>query len=464
MSCPSADRVLDYVAGRLAADERAQLDAHVDGCADCRALLVELARTDLDAFGERPAIDPTSIGRYRVTARLGEGGMGTVYAAFDPQLERDVAIKLVHPELVARGGLERLLREGRALARLSHPNVVTVYDAGTDGDRVYIAMELVAGTTLAAWLTSPRPWRDIARVFAAAGRGIAAAHRAGIVHRDVKPENVLLDRAGHPKVADFGLVGYSEPGGGGGPSDPTSRLTQPGAIVGTPMFMSPEQRRGGDVGPATDQYSLCAALANALGDSRIPRWLVRAIQRGRANDPAARFASIDALVAAIDPDRRPRRWLWAAAAAGVVAIGGVTAYVATRGDDPAGAACSAAADAHAAVWTAADRSAVGAAIGATGVPYAADTVPRVDAAIDHYVATLEAAQIETCQQRPATDATRATFELALDCIADRRTELARLVGRLRVASPRDVRDAVSLVHQLPPVEDCTNATPGASFA
>src|SRR5512132_954283 len=150
MGCPAPDRVLEYLAGELSSDQRDAIEAHVDQCSDCRVLLVELARTGLDAVALAPVDEPTAIGRYRVESRLGDGGMGTVYAAYDPQLDRRVAVKLVHPELAQRGGIERLLREGRALARLAHPNVVAVHDAGTDGDRVYVAMELVEGETLAA--------------------------------------------------------------------------------------------------------------------------------------------------------------------------------------------------------------------------------------------------------------------------------------------------------------------------
>ena len=365
MACPEPDRVLDYLAHRLDPAERDAIEAHVDACAACRQLLVELARTEADAIVPRAAAgDPTQIGRYRVDARLGEGGMGTVYAAHDPQLDRKVAVKLVHPELAERGGVERLLREGRALAKVVHPNVVGVHDAGTDGARVYIAMELVEGQTLAAWLRAgERSWRDIARKFVAAGRGLAAAHRQGIIHRDVKPENILLDRDGRPKVADFGLAGHSDP-----PlrpsrpiADPTSRLTHPGTVMGTPAFMSPEQRRGDDVTPATDQYSLCAALANALGERRsIPRWLRQAIARGMAAEPAQRFPSIDVLVAALDPDRRARRTRALAFAAGaVVLLGGATgaAYYLTRTDDATGAACDAAAAERAKLATPAEMRA-----------------------------------------------------------------------------------------------------------
>jgi eukaryotic-like serine/threonine-protein kinase len=467
MACPEPDRVLDYLAGQLSSAERDAIDAHVDTCAACRALFVELARTGLDEVATAPIEEPTAIGRYRVEARLGDGGMGTVYAAYDPQLDRRVAVKLVHPELAKRGGIERLLREGRALARLAHPNVVTVHDAGTDGDRVYVAMELVEGETLATWLkAAPRSWQDIVGKLVAAGRGIAAAHKAGIVHRDVKPENVLLDRDGTPKVADFGLAGHSDPVpvdlSPGDLTEPMQRLTQPGTVMGTPLFMSPEQRRGEEVGPATDQYSLCAALDHALGRTKIPTWLRSAIDRGLAADPADRFDSIDDLIAALDPARRAarRRTFAIAAAAGAALLAvGAGAFVVTRDQrDPFGAACATAAAERSALWSASDKAAIAAAMQATKVPYAAETPPRVDTAVTSFLADLAGAEATVCKDRPTTRDGRATFEQAIACLAERRDELRTLVGELHHATALDVQRAVNRVHELPMPEECANPT------
>jgi eukaryotic-like serine/threonine-protein kinase len=464
MGCPAPDRVLEYLAGELSSEQRDAIEVHVDECSDCRALLVELARTGLDAVTLAPVEEPKTIGRYRVEARLGDGGMGTVYAAYDPQLDRRVAVKLVHPELAQRGGIERLLREGRALARLQHPNVVAVHDAGTDGDRVYVAMELVEGETLGAWLRAgPRTWQDVVAKIAAAGRGIAAAHRAGIVHRDVKPDNVLIDRDGTPKVADFGLAGHSDPVPvelpPGDATEPVPRLTQPGMVMGTPLFMSPEQRRGEEVGPASDQYSLCAALDHALGRTKVPRWLRRAIDRGLAADPAARYASIDELIAAIDPARRASRRRVIAVAAAGVGVAAVAGLVLLRGEhDPFGDACAAAGGERAQLWSARDRAAVAAAIRATGVGFADDTVPRVDAAVASYLGDIATAEANVCKNRPTTPDGRATFEQAVACLADRRRELAQMIAQLHHPNAADVQRAVSRIHQLPGVEDCANAT------
>src|SRR5437763_1115036 len=197
-----------------------------------------------------------TVGRYVVLDRIGAGGMGVVYAAYDPELDRRVAIKLLRPDrFSSEAGRLRLLREAQALARLTHPNVVAVYDAGTFGDRVFVAMELVEGETLRQWLgEGPRSWREVLDRFLPAGRGLAAAHAAGLVHRDFKPENVLLGRDGRVRVMDFGLARVEEHAQEStalpmmvralteeSVPRPLGPLTQEGRVLGTPNYMSPEQ-------------------------------------------------------------------------------------------------------------------------------------------------------------------------------------------------------------------------------
>jgi eukaryotic-like serine/threonine-protein kinase len=460
MSCPEPDRVLDYLAHRLEPPERVALEGHVDTCRACRMLLVELARSD-EPLG-RPARDPDRVGRYRIEERLGEGGMGTVYAAYDPQLDRRVAIKLVHGELAALGGAERLVREGRALARLAHPNVVTVHDAGTDGDQVYIAMELVDGETLASWLAErPRRWRAIVERFVAAARGLAAAHAAGIVHRDVKPENVLLDRAGVPKVVDFGLAD-SRPGGESASPRSGDRITQPGRVVGTPAFMSPEQRRGDDVGPATDQYSLCAAIATALDEAspdrahRAPRWLRRVLARGMASEPAGRYPSLAALVAALDPAARARRQLALTGAAVLVFGAAIATVVAWPRADVLAAECATAADARARLWTPADREAIARAMQATGLAVAEATIQRATAEIESYAAAIADTEAVLCERSAHQSELVALRAVGLECLANRRAGLASAIARLRHANADATRTAMALLHALDNVPECAN--------
>jgi len=281
-------------------------------------MLVASLRTRLF---QRPDL-PVRLGRYRLLGRLGEGGMGTVFAAHDEQLDRRVAVKLLHTTRGKSGAtpLARLRREAQALARLSHPNVVQVFEIDEFDGQAFVAMELVRGVTLRAWLAQrTRGLDEILEVFIQAGHGLAAAHAAGLVHRDFKPENVLVGGDGRVRVVDFGLVR-------GDPAfdlhdDPTPRprdpgLTETGAVLGTPAYMAPEQA-GGDlpVDARSDQYSLCVALHEALHGTRpgtpstattaIPGRVGAALRRGLKVDPQARFPTMHALLAALD--RRPAR-------------------------------------------------------------------------------------------------------------------------------------------------------------
>jgi hypothetical protein len=278
-----------------------------------------------------------AIGRFVVRARLGAGGMGVVLAADDPDLGRQVALKLVKDD-AAPGLRARLLREAQAMARLEHANVVRVFEVGADGDRLFIAMELIEGETLTRWLAAaPRPWREVVAMFRAIGAGLTAVHAAGLVHRDFKPDNVLIDRDGRARVADFGLARLDAGASTGTASPLRHPLTRTGAMMGTPGFMAPEQQFGGDVDARADQYSFCVALRTALGDEwpHAPRALRAATTRGTSFDPADRFPSMTPLLAALDRAVRPLRiGVVGAVAAGMLVASAVTAAVATsRGDD-----------------------------------------------------------------------------------------------------------------------------------
>ncbi|HWB75902.1 MAG TPA: protein kinase, partial [Nannocystaceae bacterium] len=306
-----------------------------------------LTRPDVSDDGTPPDADAAppirAIGRFTVTHKLGEGGMGVVYAAHDAELDRDVAIKLLRSDSGdSSSGRARLLREARAMAKLSHPNVITVYDVGMFDQHVFIAMELVHGTSLRSWLKQrPRTWRGALECFVEAGRGLAAAHTAGLIHRDFKPDNVLVGDDGRVRVLDFGLARATdgEPdevtpdGESFSPADAVERLTLTGAVIGTPGYMAPEQWRGGIVDHRTDQFSFCIALWEALfgqrpfggsgataiaarvmaGDIRrppedrnVPAWLVRVLRRGLSVDPTQRFRSMDALLGVLSRLRNER--------------------------------------------------------------------------------------------------------------------------------------------------------------
>ncbi|MCA9655462.1 MAG: protein kinase [Myxococcales bacterium] len=286
--------------------------------------------------------DPRSIGRFTVLHKIAEGGMGIVYAALDEQLERKVAIKLLH----ARGDQadqahERMIREARAMARLSHPNVVQVHEVGELDGRIFVAMEYVQGLTLRRWLkAAPRSWRDVLEIFRQAGQGLAAAHRAGIVHRDFKPDNVVVGKDRRVKVLDFGLARWNEPDGEvvGEESahdrsnpppelDDERSLTKTGFVMGTPAYMSPEQHEGFPADARSDQFGFCVALYEALygrrpfpgrsyvkvaraiteddplpppADANVPKWLHKVVMRGLSRDAADRFPSMDALISGFE--------------------------------------------------------------------------------------------------------------------------------------------------------------------
>ena len=312
---------------------------------------------------------PVHIGRYVVLGTIGQGGMGVVYRAYDPQLDRKVALKLVHVDASAprrHRARARLLREGQAMARVAHPNVVPVFDSGTHGEDVFIAMEYVDGTTLREWLRSkPRRWREIVAVCSDAARGLAAAHHAKLLHRDFKPGNVLVAAEGasekfRARVLDFGLAraleqrdassdDLPEDTGASSGEPLAAGLTELGAVVGTPAYMAPERLSGGVGDERSDQYSFAVALYEALAGrhpfpvpagraprrflavapltpppriAAVPRWLDRVVARGLAAEPDDRWPSMDAFIAALgdDPWIRVRRWAIVALAVLLVTV------------------------------------------------------------------------------------------------------------------------------------------------
>lgn len=326
-----------------------------------------------------------SFGRYEVLRRLGAGAMGVVYLARDPDLDRLVAIKRLRPggsaEVSAETGdagaeprtdpgLLRLAGEAKAMAKLSHPNVATVYEVARADDAMFVAMEYVEGETLRAWHHGePRSWQETVRMHVQAGRGLAAAHRAGVVHRDYKPDNVLVGSDGRPRVVDFGLaragtqdsearVGAVDPVGDTMLADPSARadavaVTRTGWLLGTPAYMAPEQLRGARADARADQFAFCVTLFEGLfgvrpfqgstvealarnviaGELRdvdrplgLPPSLFQVLRRGLEREASARHASMDELIDAIDaavaPHPRARRgWIWASGAATIIGAG-----------------------------------------------------------------------------------------------------------------------------------------------
>jgi serine/threonine protein kinase len=281
---------------------------------------------------------PAKVDRYVVTEKLGGGGMGVVYAAYDPELNRKLAIKLVLPmasdSASASERRVRLLREAQAMAQLSHPNVIAIYDVGTLGEQVFLAMEHVEGRTLTQWLSlEKRHWREIVNIFVQAGRGLAAAHAAGIVHRDFKPDNVLVGDDGRVRVLDFGLARAAQADGSESESaDDRVRtvsadagmlrltVTEPGKLIGTPAYMAPEQLMGQPGDARSDQFSFCVALYQGLyrelpftGETaesiRVPARLRKVLLRGLSAAREDRFDSMDSLLRELT-HHSPAIWRW----------------------------------------------------------------------------------------------------------------------------------------------------------
>ncbi len=466
---------------------------------------------ELDRSSLGPRERDLVISRYRLLSRLGAGGMGLVYLAYDPSLDRKVAIKLLRPggddhepEAEAHA---RLHREAQALAKLSHPNVVAVHDVGTydahalyghgapdgDGQGVFLVMDYIEGVTLAQWLEDrPRPWREVLTAFLAAGHGLVAAHAVGVIHRDFKPSNVLVRSDGSVHVFDFGLARSA------GPvpalarepahdslhdtfsSTLSSPLTQYGAFVGTPAYMAPEQRGGEDVDERCDQFSFCVALYEALCGNRpfsgeniyalemaklggvidppsrptdLPKGLLRLVLRGLAADPKARWPSLPLLLAELDRQLRRRRGRIAAAALAVTMLGaGLGAYAATRAD-----VCSGAPEALADAWGEAPRAQLHRAFADTHLAYAADTADRVSERLDDYRTRWLAVHTDAClAANVRRNQSPALMDRRMLCLQQRRDELLALLGVFAAADADVVEHAVAATRALPDPQTCAD--------
>jgi tRNA A-37 threonylcarbamoyl transferase component Bud32/tetratricopeptide (TPR) repeat protein len=486
------------------------------------------------------------IGRYVVLGRVGHGGMGEVYAAYDPELDRKVAVKLVRAH--GDSGLNvsekraRLLREAQAIAKLSHPNVVVVFDVGTFDQNVFIAMEFVEGQTVGAWLGEPRSWREILAVYRAAGRGLVAAHGAGVIHRDFKPENVMVARDGQVRVMDFGLATQTleneraTPAGGTRDAEDIARavtarslaaleaqttaslsgrspvpavsasgrrleskLTETGAMLGTPAYMAPEQFSGKPADPRTDQFSFCVSLYESLygerpfagrspaalmtnvltgaiseppPDARVPAWIRRILLRGLRRHPAERFPSMEALLEALahDASRTQRRLVTAAAVTcAVVGIG--AASVGFRVSKAAAPSlCGSGAPKLAGVWEIGAgggarggaaptprRDAVHRAFAATGKSFAESAFGSVAQILDRYLGTWAGMYEDACRATHVRGEQSAeVLDLRMSCLAERLDRARALTDLFTAANATVVENAVAAASALPSFERCAD--------
>jgi eukaryotic-like serine/threonine-protein kinase len=354
--CLADETLFAFVLGQLAPESVAEVERHLSECDECRTVVAETAQSLSATEPARSNSDgPLRIGRYDLLGLLGAGAYGVVYRAFDPDLRRTVALKVLRPDEHSGDPLrrERMVREAQAMAQLSHPNVVAVYDVGVHSDTIYIVMEYVAGGTVRDYLK--RESRGVAQVlgvYLQAGRGLAAAHAKGLVHRDFKPENVLVGTDGQVRVTDFGLARIA---GGGSTALPRGEAQQPvelsttKGVIGTPGYVAPEQFAGAAADARSDQFSFCVALfsglygrhpfraetglsleelsvrvrAGAVEDipeaTRI-RKVHRLLLRGLDPDPKQRLPHMDALLLALEGALEPAaRWKWPALGAALLA-------------------------------------------------------------------------------------------------------------------------------------------------
>jgi tetratricopeptide (TPR) repeat protein len=476
--CPNDDTLAAFARRSLADTEHAGISDHLDSCDGCRASVLAAAKAyaptafpvgtpSLPPLGKGTAAAPgTKIGRFTVRRLLGAGGMGHVYEAHDPELDRAVALKILRPELTVAALTDRLLHESRLTAKVAHPAVMTVYDVGRADEVVFIAMELIRGETLGAYVARTKPgWREVVQLYERAAEGLAAAHAVGIIHRDFKPDNVLVEGdARRIVVTDFGIARATDASDetGSRPATGDVRLTATGAAIGTPAYMAPEQLLGGRVDPRADVFAFTVSLWEALFGQRpfggasieqilaamtspplptraVPRRVVRALRRGLELKPERRWPDMPSFVGELAKIRTGgRRWKIAAGGAGLLAAGIATALLVRGG--PANPCAS--------FTIAYDHVALAKVLASE---------PAVLATLDQRANALRATHDKTChvERAPAQDPSVAA------CLAARKLELEGTAADLSLDGAAHAKDLAKVVDD---ATSCTAPSASALFA
>ena len=445
---------------------------------------VTVADGDAAPLGEQPAFERGGrLDRYVVLETLGKGGMGVVLAAYDPKLDRRVALKLLRQRSNNPENHARMLREAQALAKLSHPGVVSVYDVGEVNGQVFIAMEFIDGPDLRRWLREEkRSTQAIVSVFRGAAMGLQAAHDVGIVHRDFKPDNVLIGSDGKPRVTDFGLALEAHtliPVGPGPSSTPVDlRLTETGMVMGTPAYMSIEQHRGLPTDPRSDQFAFCVSFFEALYGIRpfsgtngneycaaieraelplpatpvsVPRRVHRAIVRGLSAKPDERFPSMRALLRALSPPTRNRR-TWLLGGLGGLALGATAVVLADPPEQPCSTFDARIADAYGTD----DTRRILAAFTATGLPYAQSSFDATRRTLDGFAERWVESAEEACMAHERGEQSDRLFDLRMRRLERSLQRLEATTEALADANEASVEVAPQLAARLPPLDACSN--------
>ncbi|WP_426753801.1 protein kinase domain-containing protein [Myxococcus sp. Y35] len=492
MSCPDENTLSGYASGALDPEGTASVRQHVADCSECRSVLAALGGLELPP----PLVDTgllvsgARVGRYMVLGLLGEGGMGRVHAAYDPELDRKVALKLLNLTRLGEGTLvqarQRLEREARTMARLSHPHVARLHDVGEFQGQLYLVMELIEGGTLRQWLAEkPRTRREILARFIQAADGLAATHALGIIHRDFKPDNVLLTRDGQVRITDFGLANAA--GALGPPREDAASvsseapLTVTGTFLGTPAYGAPEQLRGERGDARSDQFAFCVALYEALNGQRpfagatreellasmqrqevrpekrdVPSWLKAVVRRGLSVDPSRRFESMEVLRGRLS--REVGAWKRSAATA-VLAGGlvGLGCLVLGPSSATPSETCQGSERHLAGIWDASVRESTRQAFLRTGDPSAEASFQAVASTLDAWTQDWTRAHQSACEAtRVFGEQSEAALELRMTCLDQRLGELSRLTVALQGADARTVERGFGLGGSLGGVARCAD--------
>lgn len=471
MSHPDDAQLAELAEGTLKGATLESVEAHVSQCETCRSMLAQLLKALVPEVAASGPHKGLVIGRYVVLEPIGAGALGEVFAAWDTTLQRTVALKWLYPsvrEADRPQQRERLILEARALAKVQHPNVVAVHDIEAQGSHDVIVMELVANAkSLRGTMSEGRPWKDVLPVFLDAARGLIAAHAAGVIHRDFKPDNVLVDASGRVRVADFGLARSGAHG-----LDAASKRS---TLSGTPAYLAPERWQGADATELSDQFSFCAALYECLGGklpfdekdparrveqmkagaaplSSVPSAISQVVLRGLAFEPSQRWPSMAALSSALfTASHRPDRIRAGLALAAVVTLALGSAVLAIR--QSAGRCDDVAAPIDAA-WTAARKETIRSAFLATRHPGAAELTPRVIAAADAVAANLSSLRRTACEATSKQGESEAALALRDGCLQRRVADFTALVTVFEAADSKMVERAIGALEQLPSAKEC----------